>query len=98
MTDEQTDSKDTAGQIASCGQCLPDEWDEAVETMEAIILGDIDTDDVLCDTHDLEFQKESAEYVVGTRDLDEADRRLAILDEWHRTTPATPDWRANHDE
>lgn len=71
-----------AEKIEACDDCRADQ--DVVETMELIALGELAADSWLCPEHLEVFERGTAEYAVGTRDLDEADRRMNVIDEWHR--------------
>lgn len=75
----------SAAEIEACEDCRPDE--NGQEKMVLIICGDVDGEDELCQEHLAEMEKDTTEWSVGTRDPDEADRRYAVLDEWHRDSP-----------
>lgn len=73
-----------ADHISECEDCRPGGYFEASGTMVKIARGELDADEWLCPDHLEDFERGTAEYAVGTRDLDEADRRWAVIDEWYR--------------
>jgi len=78
MSETETDAE----RIAACDDCRAHQ--DVVETMELIALGELEAESWLCPDHLEDFDRGTAEYAVGTRDLDEADRRFAVIDEWYQ--------------
>lgn len=67
---EATENNDDADQISECVDCSPDDRAAARETMEAVILGDVDGRDVLCSTHYRELERGTQRYALAQAGVD----------------------------